>query len=286
MMQKRRLGRTEHHSTIVTFGGAALSRVSQEEAFAALDMMQAAGVNHIDIAPTYGFAEKLTGPWLETRRDQFFVGCKTTDRTREGAWKELQTSLRLLHIDRVDLHQFHAVTTFEQLEQALAPGGAIEAFYEAREKGLTRWLGITGHGLDSPAIQIKALEQVNLDTVMFPLNPVLYANEKYRTDAERLLQICAERDIGVQIIKSIAKGPWRTEDHTYATWYEPFDQQVAIQQGVNFALSQHPVASLPAAGDVRLLPMVLQAAEAFTPLNGDEQAALIGQAHVLEPLFV
>lgn len=284
-MQTRRLGRTGHNSTLVVFGGAALGRVSQAEAFQALDMMLAAGVNHIDIAPSYGHAETLTGPWLEQHRDKFFLACKTTERSREGAWAELQKSLRLLHTDKLELYQLHAVTAFEQLEQAMRPGGAIEALVEAREKGLTRWLGITGHGLDSPAIQIAALERFDLDTVMFPLNPVLCANPKYRQDADRLLRLCAERDVGVHIIKSITKGPWGNQEKTYHTWYEPFDMDEKIQQTVNFALSLYPSAVLPAAGDIRLLPKVLKAGENFQPLSQAEQEALIGQSRELEPLF-
>lgn len=285
-MEKRQLGRTGHQSAVVIFGGAALSNSTQEEANAAYELALRAGVNHIDIAPTYGLAEQLTGPWLENHRDKFFLGCKTTERTREGAWNQLQRSLELLHTDHVDLHQFHAVTTFEELDAAMGPGGAIEAFKEARDKGLTTYLGITGHGLLAPAIQIKALERFDLDTVMFPINPVLYANADYRRDAEQLLQICQERNVGAMIIKSITKGPWGEREHTYNTWYEPYDLQAKIAEGVRFALSLPGVTGIPAAGDTRLLPMVLKAGEEFTPMSADEREALIERAAELEPLFV
>lgn len=285
-MEKRTLGRTGHQSTIVIFGGAALWVAEQEEANAAYDLALQAGINHIDIAPSYGHAETLTGPWLENHREKFFLGCKTTERTREGAWKELQRSLELLHTDRVELHQLHAVTTFEELDAAMGPGGAIETFLDAREKGLTTYLGITGHGLLAPAIQAKALERLDLDTVMFPINPVLYANADYRRDAERLLEMCRERNVGVMIIKSVAKGPWGDKEKTYNTWYEPYDLQAKITDGVRFALSQPGVTGIPAAGDTRLLPMVIRAAENFTPMSEDEQEALIEQAQQLEPLFV
>jgi aryl-alcohol dehydrogenase-like predicted oxidoreductase len=285
-MDKRRLGRTNHQSTVVIFGGAALGGRTQDEANAAYDLALSAGVNHIDIAPSYGKAETLTGPWLENHRDKFFLGCKTLERSRAGAWAELQRSMQLLHTDRLDLYQLHALTRFEELDEALAPGGAIETLVEAREKGLTRWLGVTGHGLLVPSIFISALERFDFDTVLFPINPTLYANPDYRRDAERLLALCQEKNVGVQIIKSVAKGPWGDQKHTYDTWYEPYDLQEKIDQGVRFALSQPGVTGIPAAGDVRLLPMVFQAAERFTPMSQDEQEALIEQAKQLQPLFV
>jgi predicted aldo/keto reductase-like oxidoreductase len=161
----------------------------------------------------------------------------------------------------------------------------MEAFQEAREKGLTRHLGITGHGLDAAAIQFEALQRFDFDTIMLPINPVLFANAKYRGDMQRLLQLCDERDVGVQIIKSVAKGPWGDREKRYDTWYEPYDIQERITQGVRFALSQHPVATIPAAGDIRLFPMVLQAAESYTPMSAAEQEALIAEAETLEPLF-
>lgn len=284
-MLKRRLGRTEHMSTVVVFGGAALWDRTQEEANQALDMFLAAGVNHIDIAPSYGKAETLAGPWLEDKRDKFFVGCKTTIRTNEEAWAELNRSLELLHTDHFDLYQLHAVTNFEELEKASAKGGSIETLRRARDEGITQFLGITGHGLETPAVQAEALRRFDLDTVMFPINPVLYANADYRRDVETLLQICDERDVGVHIIKSITKGPWGDKAKIYDTWYEPYDKQDTITKGVRFALSQKGVTCIPAAGDIRLLPMVLKAVEDFQPLSEAEQNVLIADAAHLEPLF-
>lgn len=288
-MEKRQLGRTGHKSTVAIFGGAAFHpMITQDEADAALDMAVAAGVNHIDIAPTYGtgMAETRLGPWLEPRRDQFFLACKTTQRGREGAWAELHRSLALLRTDHLDLHQLHAVTSFEELDEAMGPDGAIETLVRARDEGLARNLGITGHGLQSPAVFIEALGRFDFDTVMFPINPVLYANAEYRRNTEKLLAMCAERNVGVQVLKAIAKGPWAKQDRRYHTWYEPFDVQERINEGVNFALSQHPVTCIAIAGDTRLLPNVLAAAEQFTPLSAEEQEALIARASELEPLFV
>lgn len=286
-MQTRPLGRTNHHSSIVIFGGAALGNRTQEEANAALDLATEAGINHLDVAASYGKAETLTGPWLaqHNRREKFFLSTKTGKRDRAGAWEEIQQSLKLLHTDHTDLHQIHAVTEFEEMHQALGKGGAIEAFQEARDKGMTKYLGITGHGLKAPAIFIEALERFDFDTVLFPINAVLYANPDYRRDAERLLAMAQERNVGIMAIKSVAKGPWGDQKQTYDTWYEPFDIQDKINQGVRFTLSQPGVTGIPSAGDVRLLPMVIQAAANFTPMTADEQAVWIEQSRSLEPLF-
>jgi predicted aldo/keto reductase-like oxidoreductase len=284
-MEQRRLGRTGHMSSIVIFGGAAFSEISQEDAEAALDLALAHGVNHIDVAPLYGQAEVRVGPWLESRRAQFFLACKTLERDRDGAWAELNRSLERLRTDKFDLYQFHAIGTMEELDKAMSPGGAIETLQRAKDEGLTKWLGITGHGMETPAVHYEALQRFDLDTVMFPIHPRLFVDAKYRQDTERLLSLCAERDVAVQIIKSITRGAWGSQEHNYGTWYQPYDQQEAITQGVRFALSQRGVAGIPSAGDVRLLPMILEAAEQFTPMDAAEQEALIAQSASLELMF-
>jgi aryl-alcohol dehydrogenase-like predicted oxidoreductase len=283
-MEKRQLGRTGHMSTVVIFGAAAFWSIGQEEANAALDLALQHGINHIDVAPGYQMAEERVGPWLEQHRDKFFLGCKTQVRDRAGAWVDLQRSLQRLRTKSFDLYQLHAVGTFEELDKAFAPGGAIETLKEAREKGLTRYLGITGHGVQTPAVHLAALERFDFDTVMFPIHPTLYANPDYRRDAERLLKVAAERNVGVMIIKSITKGPWGNQNKRYNTWYEPYDQAAAIEKSVHFALSQ-PIAAIPSAADVHLLPMIFQAAERFKPMDAVTQARLITEAAALEPLF-
>lgn len=284
-METRRLGRTGHMSTVVIFGAAAFWEIDQESANAALDMALEAGVNHIDVAPQYGQGEERVGGWLEPYRDRFFLGCKTLERERGAAWAELHRSLQKLRTDALDLYQLHSVGTFEELDKAMKPGGAIEALIEARERGLTKYLGITGHGLNTPAVHLEALERFDFDTVMFPINPVLYANASYREATERLLDVCQQRDVGVMVIKSVAKGPWGDRPKQYNTWYEPYDLQGKITGSVHFALSQQPVAGIAAAGDIRLLLMILRAAETFQTLSRAEQDALIAEAQTLEPLF-
>jgi predicted aldo/keto reductase-like oxidoreductase len=284
-MEQRRLGRTGHNSSIVIMGTAAFWEIDQEGANAALDLALAHGINHIDVAPGYQQAEIRVGPWLESRRSQFFLGCKTGERERDAAWAELNHSLERLRTDKFDLYQLHAVGTFEELDKAMRPGGAIETLKRAKDEGLTRWLGITGHGMDTPAVHAAALEQFDFDTVMFPIHPRLYADPTYRKNTEKLLQTCIERDVGVQIIKSITRGAWGNQPQNYNTWYQPYDEQAKIDQGVRFALSQPGVAAIPSAADVRLLPMVIDAAERFTPMSADEQERLIQESAELELMF-
>ena len=283
-MEKRCLGRTEHMSTGAIFGTAAFWEVTQAEADEAMEQVIAAGVNHIDVAPSYGLAEERLGPWLARERDRFFLGCKTMERSKEDAAAELRRSLGRLRVDAFDLYQIHAVTSIGELDQATGPGGALEAILDAREEGLTRFIGITGHGVDSPAVFLEALRRFDFDSVLFPLNFVQYANPVYRRNAEELLRQCHDRDVGVMIIKAIARRPWGDRPKRYNTWYEPFDDASHIQQAVNFALSQD-VTGLCTVGDVTLLPLFLEACEHFTPLSAAQQEALVATADLYETIF-
>jgi aryl-alcohol dehydrogenase-like predicted oxidoreductase len=286
MLQQRLLGRTGHLSSLVIMGTAAFWQISQEDANAALDLALSHGVNHIDVAPQYGQAQERLGPWLEPRRDKFFLGCKTLERTRDAAWTDLRRSLDLLRTTQLDLYQLHSVGTFDELEKCFAPGGSVEVLAEAKQQGLTRFLGITGHGIQTPAVFLEALRRFDFDTLMFPINPPLYANAEYRRQTEALLALAAERGVAVQIIKAVARGPWGEQTKNYHTWYQPQDEAATIQAWVRFALSQPQVTAIASPGDTRLLPVVLRAAEQFSPLPADEQTALIAAGSVLEPLFV
>ena len=283
-METRRLGRTDHMSTIAIFGAAAFWQISQEDADKVMELIIEAGVNHIDVAPSYGQAEIRIGPWMPRERSRFFLGCKTTERTREGAWKEMQESLKRLQTETFDLYQCHAITTMEELDAVTMKGGALEAFVEARQKGLTKYLGITGHGAQAPQIYLEALRRFDFDSVMFPLNFVQMANPEFRTSAEELIATCKAKDLGTMVIKSITKGPWGEKQHTATTWYEPFEKMDEIQKGVNFALS-HDVTGLCTAGDTRVLPVVIKACESFSPLNKDEREEMIKSGKQYEPLF-
>jgi aryl-alcohol dehydrogenase-like predicted oxidoreductase len=284
MLETRRFGRTGHLSTVAIFGGAAFWEITQKQADRVMELVIASGVNHIDVAPSYGQAEKRIGPWMRRERSRFFLGCKTMERTREGAWKELRRSLKRLQSEIFDLYQLHAVTTFEELDAITKPGGALEALQDARQAGLIKHIGITGHGVDAPAIYLEALQRFDFDTVTFPLNFVQAGNAMYFQQAGELIRQCQARDVGLMVIKSIAKGPWGEKEKTHTTWYEPFTEMDWIQQSVNFVLS-HPVTGLCTAGDINLLPLVLKACENYTPLSPQEQNRLIESGRSYQPLF-
>ena len=282
-MEKRRLGRTGHMSTVAIFGAVAFWGIDQDGADKVMEQVMGAGVNHIDVAPAYQLAETRLGPWIPKIRDQVFLGCKTGERSKAGAAKELHRSLETLQTDSFDLYQFHSVTSLSDLDQITAPGGALEAVIEAREQGLSRFIGITGHGKFAPQVFTEALNRFDFDTVMFPLNFILYTDPTYRSDAENLLRICQERDVGVMIIKTAVRGTYKGE-RLFNTWYHPFEAMDRIQAAVNFVLSQD-VAALCTTGDIHILPKVLTACQDFSPLNANEQAALIKSGEAYEPLF-
>ena len=284
-METRRFGRTGHMSTVAIFGAAALSQSSQEEADKAMEAIIEAGVNHIDAARSYGDAELRIGPWMPRERGRFFLGCKTTERTRDGAWRELQESLQRLQTETFDLYQCHAVTTMEELDAITMKGGALEAIEAARREGLTKFIGITGHGFNAPKIYLEALRRFDFDSVLFPLNFVQMGNPEFRAYAEELVATCKARDVGTMVIKSITKGPWGTKQHTATTWYEPFEDRENIQKGVNFALS-YDVTGICTAGDTRVLPLVLEACEKFSQLSRNEMEEMIEFGRQYEPLFV
>lgn len=283
-MLKRRFGRSGHMSTIAIFGGAAFYEISQEEADRVMEQVIEAGINHIDIAPSYGQAEERVGPWMPRERERFFLGCKTMERTREGAWNELRQSLKRLQTETFDLYQFHAITTMEELDAVTMKGGALEAFEEARREGLIKHIGITGHGVNAPEIYIEALRRYDFDSVLFPLNFVQMGIPEYRRHAKELISVCRAKDVGEMVIKVVTKGPWGDKKKTATTWYEPIEEMDIIQQAVNFALS-YEVTGLCTPGDTRILPMVIQACENFTELDHEKMEQMIESGKEYEPLF-
>jgi len=285
MLQQRRFGRSEHLSTVAIFGAAAFGEISQEQADRVMELVIASGVNHIDVAPSYGQAEQRIGPWMRRERGRFFLGCKTLERTRVDAWSELRQSLKRLQSESFDLYQLHAITSFEELDAVTAPGGALEALLEARQAGLIKYIGITGHGVNAPAIYLEALRRFDFDSVTFPLNFVQAGNASYYRDSEELIRQCRLKDVGLMVIKSIAQGPWGGKEQTHTTWYEPFTEMDQIQPAVNFVLS-HAVTGLCTAGDIHLLPLVLKACENYLPLSLEERQKLIEFGRSYEPLFV
>jgi aryl-alcohol dehydrogenase-like predicted oxidoreductase len=283
-MEKRRFGRIGHMSSIAIFGSAAFWDIPQSAADETMERVIAAGINHIDVAPSYGEAEARLGPWMARERGRFFLGCKTMERTRTGAEAEMQASMERLNVDHFELYQLHAVRSIDELDEATQTGGALDALRSARERGLTRYIGITGHGRHAPAVFIEALARFDFDSVLFPLNFVQFAEDEFRASAEELIRLCNQRDVGIMAIKSIAKGPWGGREQTHQTWYEPMTDKQIIQNAVNFALS-YEVTGLCTPGDVTLLPEFIQSCQDYRRLDDKEHRDLMRQGTTYEPLF-
>ncbi len=283
-MEKRRFGRTNHMSTLAIFGAVALGKLDQDQSDQVIQNVIDAGINHIDIAPSYGDAERRLGPWMPEIRKDFFLGCKTMHRDKDGAIEEFHQSLERLQVDYFDLYQLHAVTNMEDLDACTSPDGALDGVRKMRDEGLTKYIGITGHGLKAPKVFAEALNRFDFDSVLFPINPALFANEEYREQALHLLDLCEEKDVGVMIIKSVAKEPWGDHEHRYHTWYAPFDGAETIQKNIRFALSQK-LAHICTPGDYRLLDKVFKACELFEPMTPNEQEALIHAQSELDLIF-
>src|SRR5919206_2265343 len=264
-------GRTGHQSTRIIFGGAALGRVSQDVADRTLDVLLAHGINHIDVAASYGDAELRVAPWLKRYPDQFFVATKTGKRRAAEAREELQRSLDRLGVDHVDLWQLHNLADPIEWDTALSPGGALEAAVEAREQGLARAIGVTGHGSQIAATHRRSLSRFDFDSVLLPYNYLTYANPYYASNFDGLVQECQSRGTAVQTIKSLAYRPWMGRERTASTWYEPLADQPSIDQAVWWAMA-HPRIFVITTGDVHLLPRILDAAERFAGQAPSEQA--------------
>ncbi|MCI0796531.1 MAG: aldo/keto reductase [Chloroflexi bacterium] len=273
-MEKRRLGRTEHHSTVVTIGTAGLGRVTQEVADRGVELMLKHGVNHVDIAPTYGEAMERMAPWMSRIRESVFLGSKTRARTKSEAWENIRSIMTRLGVESFDLFQLHSVGIMDDLNAVTGPGGALEALVEMKEQGLTRFIGITGHGPDVPNVHLEALRRFDFDTIMFPVSAAIYRNAAYRDSAKALLATAKDRDIGIQTIKMLARGGWGDRDRETTTWYDPHREQPEIDSALWWVLSQ-PMHTAPSAGDVTLWPKVLDAAERYSPMSADQQEEVI-----------
>ena len=284
MIPKFNFGRTGHSSTRIIFGAYALSEATQLEADSILEILQENGVNHIDAAPNYGDAEERVGPWMEQHREKFFLATKTRKRTYEGAQKDLQRSLKRLRVDYVDLWQMHGLTNPAGWETAMGSGGALKAFIEAREKGLVRFLGVTGHGSKAPRMHKRSLEHFDFDTVLLPFSYWLMQKPRYAADFKELLEVCHKRKVGVQTIKSLARRPWEKRPKTYNTYYEPLDTQKAIGNSVRWVLD-NPEIFLITAGDMQLLPKILEAANRVEKCPSDHEMIAMIEELDIRPIF-
>lgn len=277
-------GRTGHNSSRVLLGAAAFWDVPQAEADAAIELALSRGVNHVDVAASYGGAELRVGSWISRHGKPFFLATKTEERTAVKAREELQRSLEKLHSDQVDLWQLHNLTDAQEWQVALGPGGALEAAIRAREEGLVRFIGITGHGVQTARMHRQALERFDFDSVLLPFSYVMAQNEQYLRDFNDLYQLCRSRSTAVQTIKSIVQSPWGDHPQNRNTWYRPLEAQADIDLAVHWVLG-HEGLFLNSAGDTQLLPRVLDAADRFTQLPSDAQMQALAERLNMAPLF-
>ncbi len=271
MIDQQSFGKTGHTSTRTIFGGAAITdRFTRAEAEDLLELLFRHGINHIDTAPGYGHgnSETLVGYWMERHRDRFFLATKTGERGYREAWDSIRASLGRLRVSYVDLIQLHNLTDQAGWDIALGSKGALKACVEAREQGLVRFIGVTGHGLTAPQMHLKSLGRFSFDSVLLPWNYVLSKNDGYRDGFLKLLTLCADRKVAVQTIKSLARRPWSGNARTADTWYEPLSVESDIDLAVRWCLS-HEQIFLNTVGDARRLPIVLRSASGRGPRPAD-----------------
>lgn len=287
MIETAPFGRTGHESTRVIFGAAGLGGVSKDEADAVLEILLASGINHLDTAASYGDAELRMGPWMANHRDRFFLATKTGDRGGDEARASLERSLERLGVDQVDLIQLHNLVEDEEWEQALGAGGAVEALVRARDEGLTRFIGVTGHGLRIPGMHLRSLARFDFDSVLFPYNAALLERPDYREDVERLIEVCRERNVAIQVIKAIARRRFigdQAPGERRLSWYEPLSQPEPIARAVRFVLGQEGL-FLISSSDWRQLPSVIKGAAEPGAAPTPEEIAADREAFGIGPLF-
>lgn len=284
---RRPFGNTKHMSSATIFGGYALNTASKEQANHVLDVLREYGVNHIDTAPRYGTSEELIGEWMKDHQKDFFLGTKIDKRTYKKAKKQIHKSLKRLHVDQIDLIQFHNLTDPNDWQTVFGENGALKAAKEARSQDLVKYIGVTGHGFYAPNMHRRSLRAFDFDSVLLPLNYPLLQNSNYAQAFHSLLEKCKEQDVAVQTIKSIARRRWNSnEEQTTNTWYNPLQTQHAINMAVHWVLSFQSV-FLITAGDIDLLPKILEAASRFqkgkTPTEEEMQKLVKKKA--MEPLW-
>ncbi len=278
-------GRSDHTSTRTIFGAVALGGVTQDEADRTLEILLEYGVNHIDTAASYGDSELRIGPWMAEHRDRFFLATKTGERTYAKAKEGFERSLERLRVDAVDLVQMHHLADEAEWETAMGPGGVLEYLVEARSEGLTKYIGVTGHDIAIAEMHQRSLERFDFDSVLLPYNYPMMQNPEYASGFTKVLHICQSRSTAVQTIKSICRRPYPTEQHTYNTWYEPLTEQAAIDKAVHWVLGQEGV-FLNTAGDIALLPNILDAASRFKTRPSDAEMQALVESKAMKPLFV
>ena len=285
MISKTQFGRTGHQSTRIVFGGYALSNATEGEANKVLKVLLENGINHIDTAPMYGKSEERIGSWMNKYRTKFFLATKTRSRSYKGAWKDLENSLEKLNVDYIDLWQMHGLTNPQGWEKAMGPEGTLEAFTEARDKGLVKYLGVTGHGSKVPAVHLQSLERFDFDSVLLPYNFLQMQNPRYEKNFNDLVMLCRERNIAIQTIKSVARRPWEGQQRKYNTYfYEPLETQDSIDKAVHWALGLKD-SFVITAGDMQILPKILNAAQKYKIQPTEEEMKTQIKEHDIKLIF-
>ncbi|MDA3890693.1 MAG: aldo/keto reductase [Salinivirgaceae bacterium] len=284
MIIKKEFGNTGHNSTRTIFGAFALSEANQKKADEIMDTVMESGINHIDTAASYGNSETRLGPWIKKYRNKFFLATKTEKRSYKEAKEELNRSLELLNTNVVDLWQMHNLVNMEQWQQAFATGGAIEAFIEAKEQGLVKYLGVTGHGLAAPKMHLMSIKKFDFDAVLLPYNYILMQNQEYSADFNKLLNVCNERSIAVQTIKSLAIGKLDNQKAQHNVWYNPLNSQDSINKAVNWVLA-NPDVFLNTSGDFELLKMIIKATKNLREKPNNKIMDKLVVQNNMKPLF-
>jgi len=285
MIERIPFGRTGHQSSRIIFGAAALATMRQERADPLLEMLLQFGVNHIDTAAAYGDSELRVGKWMERHRDRFFLATKTGERTHAGAKASIERSRERLRVDLLDLVQLHNLVDEAEWQIALAPGGALDALVEARDRGLVRFIGVTGHGTRVAEMHRRSLERFPFDSVLLPYNYAMLAQPEYAAAVDSLLAICRTRDVAVQTIKAIARRRWRDADMAPKfSWYEPLRDRDAIRRAVQYVLAT-PGVFLNTTSDATLLPVILETAAQPRVAPADAEMRADAERNATEPLF-
>lgn len=284
MIPTQLFGHTGHESTRTIFGAAAFWDTPQNDVDATMDLILQNGVNHVDTASSYGKSERLLGDWIRRHGRPFFLATKTGERTRQAAYDQIRRSLDLLHVPQVDMIQLHALHEEPDWTTAFGPGGVVEAVIQARDEGLVRFIGVTGHGVPVPEFHLRSLAQFDFDSVLLPYSYVMMQNQRYAENFNKLLVICKERNIAVQTIKGINRSPWKDMQQNRTTWYRPLEEQADIDLAMHWVFG-NPQVFLNTAGDITLLPRILESAHHFVSRPTDHQMQALSQRLQMEPLF-
>ena len=277
-------GRTGHESTRTIFGAAAFWDTPQKDVDATMDIVLQNGINHVDVAASYGKAEQLLGDWIRRHGRPFFLATKTGERTKQAAYDQIRRSLDLLHVSQVDMIQLHALHEEPDWTTAFGSDGVIEAVIQARDEGLVRFIGVTGHGVPVTDFHLRSLAQFDFDSVLLPYNHVMMQNPRYAKGFNKVLAVCKERNVAVQTIKGITRSPWKDTQQNRTTWYRPLEEQADIDLATHWIFG-NPQVFLNTAGDINILPRILEAAHRFVSCPTDEQMQTFSQRLQMEPLF-